>query len=128
MQPRKRTLFWIEDKTKRRALIGVILVPEPKREYADRAWNRITDLRNKLLNFERDGYSGGTIACVILQVWEEDEEVVLIPLKELTRVKEFRDKGSFHVKKDAGEFFLVTPRWDDNIKLRNGLEDIFTLL
>ena len=123
--PGKRTFFGIEDKTKGKAILGVIVVPDPKREQSDSAWNRIeAQLRDKLSSLE----SGSMITCLFLQVWEEDKRVVLIPLNELKRLKGFRDTGDFHVKRDGGEFFLVTPRWDDPIKLKTGVEQLFTLL
>ena len=64
----------------------------------------------------------------MLQVWEDESASVLIPLKEHFKLKVFKDKGNFTVKKDGRDFVLVTPRWDFPIKLKNGIEDVFTLL
>ena len=125
VRPRKRTFFGIEDKTKGRAILGVILVPTPKREHSDQAWNRIEPpLRDKLLSFE----TGSMITCLFLQVWEAERRVVLIPLNELKKLKGFRDTGDFNIKKrDGREFFLVTPRWEDNIKLKDSLDGLSIL-
>ena len=125
VRPGKRTFFGIEDKTKGKSILGVIVVPDPKREYSDRAWNRIeAPLRHKLLSFE----IGLMISCLFLQIWEEDKRVVLIPLNELKKLKGFRDTGNFNVKRDGREFFLVTPRWEDNIKLKDSLDGLFDLI
>jgi len=129
VRPGKRTFFCIEDKERKRAILVLILVPDPKRIHSETAWNRIEEpLRVKLSNFERNGYEGGTIKCVLAQVWETEKRIILLPLKELSCLKKFRDTGDFHVKKDGGVFVLQTPRWEDNVKLRDGLEDLLRLL
>jgi hypothetical protein len=51
----------------------------------------------------------------------------LIPLNEAKKIKGFRESGDFHVKKEAGQFFLVTPRWDDNIRLKDNLDHLLHL-
>lgn len=129
VQPGKRTFFSIEDKKGKRAIIGMILVPNPKRMHSDKAWNRIEEpLRDKLSNFERNGLAGETIKCILVQIWETQRRIVLVPLKELNRVREFRDSGDFHIKEESGEFFLQTPRWDENIRLKDRLDDLFNYL
>jgi hypothetical protein len=129
VQPGRRTFCEVEDARAHRAVLGMLLVPNPTREFSDQAWNRIEEpLREKLLNFERNGQGELSITCTILQVWETDERVVLIPLKDLNRLKRFRATGDFKVKRASGEFVLETPRWDDNIRLHDRLVDIFALL
>lgn len=124
VQPRRRTFFGIEDKGKNRAILGMVLVPDPAREYSDLAWNRIEEpLRNKLSSFEKNGYEGTVFVCVLMQVWEADKRTILVPLKELERVKRYRDTGDFRIKRDGGQFFLETPKWEDNIKLKDRLEE-----
>jgi hypothetical protein len=128
-QPRRRTFFGIDDKKSKRAILGMILVPDPKREYSDQAWNRFEPLlREKLARLEKTGHDGSAITCVLVQVWESDKRTIVIPLKELDRVKRFRDTGGFRVKKDSGEFVLETPRWEDNIRLKSRLEGLFTFI
>ena len=129
VRPRRRTFFGIDDKKNKRAILGMVLVPEPTREYVDQAWNRFErPLREKLSKLEKAGHEGSAISCVLVQVWESDKRTILIPLKELDRIKGFRDTGDFKVKKDSGEFLLETPRWDDNIRLKNRLEELFTFI
>jgi hypothetical protein len=129
VQPRKRTFFGIDDKKNKRAILGMILVPEPNRAYSDQAWNRIEPpLREKLSRLEKAGHDGSAITCVLVQVWESDKRTIVIPLKELDRIKRFRDTGDFRVKKDGGEFLLETPRWEDNIRLKNRLEELVTFI
>lgn len=110
------------------AILAVVLVPKPEREHSYTAWNRLeAPLREKLLGFERNGYSEGAISCQIVQVWETDKRVILVPLKLLDSLKGFRDKGNFTIKKDSEGYTLVTPRWEENIKLKDRLEDLFKL-
>jgi hypothetical protein len=129
VRPRRRTFFGIDDKKNKRTILGMVLVPEPKREYSDQAWNRVEPpLREKLSKFENTGYEGSAISCVLVQVWESDKRTIVIPLKELDRIKRFRETGDFRVKKDSGEFVLETPRWEDNVRLKNRLEELFTFI
>lgn len=107
----------------------MVFVPDPSREHSDQAWNRIEPpLREKLLRLEKVGHEGSVISCVLLQVWESDKWTIIIPLKELLRLKTFRDTGDFRMKKDSGDFVLKTPRWEDNIRLKNRWEELFTLI
>ena len=129
VQPRRRTFFGIDDKKNKRAILGMVLVPEPAREHSNLAWNRFEPtLREKLAKLEKNGHEGSAISCVLVQIWESDKRAIVIPLKELNRIKIFRDKGDFRVKKDSGEFVLETPRWEDNIRLKNRLEELFTFI
>ncbi len=129
VRPRRRTFFGIDDKKNKRAIVGMVLVPEPTREHSNLAWNRFeSPLREKLARFQRNGHEGSAISCVLVQIWESDKRAIVIPLKELEGVKSFRDTGDFRVKKDSGEYVLETPRWDDNIRLKNRLEEIFTFI
>ena len=128
-QPRRRTFFGIDDKKNKRAILGMALVPEPTRKHSDLAWNRFEPpLREKLSKLQKTGHEGSAIACVLVQIWESDKRTIVIPLKELDRIKRFRDTGDFRVKKDSGEFVLETPRWEDNIRLKNRLEELFTFI
>ncbi len=73
----------------------------------------------------RERRSGGSI---ILSGLEKEHSLgVLIPLNEAKKIKGFRESGDFHVKKEAGQFFLVTPRWDDNIRLKDNLDHLLHL-
>jgi hypothetical protein len=129
VRPGRRIFFGVEEKTKNHAILGIIVVPDPKREYSDLAWNRIEKpLKEKLLNFETNGHKGEKLSCVFLQVWEANKRCILIPYKQLTRVKRFGDTGDFRVKRDGAEFFLETPRGEDNIKLSSHLDDLFRLV
>jgi len=129
VQPRKRIFFGIADKGNKRAILGMVFVPDPKREYSDQAWNRFEPpLRERLSRLEKMGHDGSAITCVLVQVWESAKRTIVIPLKELDRVKRFRDTGDFRVKKDSGEFVLETQRWEDIIRLKNRLEELFTFI
>jgi len=129
VRPRKRTFFGVDDKKNNRAILGVVLVPEPAREYSNLAWNRFEPpLREKLAKFEKNGHEGSVISCVLVQILEAEKRTIVIPLKDLDRVKRFRDTGDFRVKKDSGEFVLETQRWEDNIRLKNRLEELFTFI
>lgn len=129
VRPRRRTFFGIDDRKSKRAILGMVLVPEPTREYSNLAWNRFEPpLREKLAKLEKNGHEGSAIACVLVQIWESDKRTIVIPLKELDRIKRFRDTGDFRVKKDSGEFVLETPRWEENIRLKNRVEELFTFI
>ncbi|WHZ23158.1 MAG: hypothetical protein OJF47_002270 [Nitrospira sp.] len=129
VRPRKRTFFGIEDKKNKRAIVGMLLVPEPTREHSNLAWNRFEPpLREKLAKLEKNGHEGSAISCVLVQIWETEKRAIVIPLKDLDRVKSFRDTGDFRVKKDSGEFVLETPRWEDNIKLKSRLAELFAFI
>ena len=129
MRPRRRTFFGVDDKKNKRAILGMVLVPEPTREYSNLAWNRFELLlREKLAKLVKNGHEGSAISCVLVQIWEAEKRAVVIPLKDLNRVKSFRDTGDFRVKKDSGEFVLETPKWEDNIRLKNRLEELLTFI
>ncbi|MER3425243.1 MAG: hypothetical protein C4293_20470 [Nitrospiraceae bacterium] len=107
----------------------MILVPNPERKHSDRAWNRIEDsLKERLSRLERNGHSGTKVSCIFLQAWEEEKLTILIPFRDLLRLKTFRDSGDFTVRREGLQFFLITPTWEENIKLKSRLEDIFSLL
>ncbi len=72
--------------------------------------------------------AGKKVAFLLLQIWEEERVPVLIPLKELFKLKVFKDKGNFTPKKEGREFFLVTPRGDSPILLVTGTEAVSKLL
>jgi len=107
----------------------MIVVPEVGREHSTAAWNRIEPPQKyKLQRLEWNGYGGQRVAFVLLQVWEKERSAVVISLQELFKLKVFKDKGNFTVKKEGREYQLVTPRWDVPLMLRTGIEKVFTLL
>ena len=127
VNPGKRSFFSIEGADS--GVIGLVVVPASGREHSSRAWNRISPPQAyKLQCLEWNGYQGKKVAFTLLQVWEDEFASVLIPLKELFKLKVFKDKGNFTVNKDGREFHLVTPRGDSPIMLRTGIEKVFTLL
>jgi hypothetical protein len=108
----------------------MIVVPEPERDYSDRAWNRFPPpLRRKIEDLERDGYEGKRLSVVIIQVWERERATVLVP-KELQNTKAYRDTGNFSILKNCGEFELQTVKrnGEAEIKLRDRLEELLRLL
>jgi hypothetical protein len=129
VRPRRRTFFGIDDKKNKRAILGMVLDPNPTREYSDQAWNRIgPPLREKLTSLRIRGMKVFTISCVFVQVLDSGKRIIVIPLKELGCSMRFSDTGDFRVKKDGGDFVLETPRLKDNVRLKNRLEELFTFI
>ena len=127
IQPGVRHSFGIEGDLS--MLVGFIIVPDPKREHSEKAWNRFDqNLRERFAKAEQDGYQGKSLSFVIIQIWEGEKCCVLIPCKELNRIRKFRETGDFTVLKDCGEFFLQMPRDEPNIRLTHRLEKIFEFL
>jgi hypothetical protein len=125
--PGKRSFFSLEGTDS--GVVGVISIPALDREHSSKAWNRIEPPQKyKLQRLEWNGYGGKKVVFALLQIWEEERASVLIPLQELFKLKVFKDKGNFTVKKDGRDFCLVTPRGDSPIMLRTGIEKVFTLL
>ena len=111
------------------AIVGMIVVPEPNRKHFNEAWNRFDPpLPSRLSQIERDGHDGKRLAVVTIQVWERERATVLIPIKDLERTKKYRDTGNFKVLKDCGEFRLQTARSESEVKLKDRLEQLVTLL
>ena len=126
-RPGKRSFFSIEGATS--GVVGMVSVPDIEREHSSQAWNRIKPPQTyKLQRLEWNGYEGKKVAFALFQIWEDERASVLIPLRELFKLKVFKDKGNFTVKKEGREFFLVTPRGDSPITLRTGTEAVFSLL
>ena len=125
--PGKRSFFSIEGNDA--GVVGMVSVPALDREHSSKAWNRIEPpQRYNLQRLEWNGYGGKKVAFTLLQIWEDERASVLIPLRELFKLKVFKDKGNFTVKKEGREFFLVTPRGDSPISLATGTEAVFSLL
>lgn len=125
--PGKRSFFSIECTDS--GVVGMVSVPALDREHSSIAWNRIEPPKTyKLQRLEWNGYGGKKVVFALLQIWEDECASALIPLRELFKLKVFKDKGNFTVKKDGREFFLVTPRGDSPITLRTGTESVFSLL
>lgn len=125
--PGKRSFFSIEGPDT--GVVGMVSVPALDREHSSKAWNRIeSPQRYNLQRLEWNGYGGKKVAFTLLQIWEDEQASVLIPLRELFKLKVFKDKGNFTVKRVGREFFLVTPRGDSPIPLVTGNETVFSLL
>jgi len=124
VRPRNRTWFGIEGTTM--MLIGLLFVPEPERKWSDRAWNRIEEpYRSRLEELEQTGWRDKRINFTMLQVWESEGRMVLLPLRDLRKVLLFITKGDFTVRKDGATFVHVTPRGEENISLNTSLSDLF---
>ena len=107
----------------------MISIPARDRAHSGKAWNRIQPPQKyKLQRLEWNGYGGKKGVFALLQIWEEEGASVLIPLQELFKLKVFKGKGNFTVKRDGRDFCLVTPRGDSPIMLWTGIEKVFTLL
>ena len=107
-------------------VLGIIFVPEPERKHSDVAWNRIDErLRSKLRDLESRGWREKRISLTLIQVWENERRIVLLPLKTLQKVSAFTKTGDFRVKQDGAMFFLPTPRGEEPIYLSTSLSDLF---
>lgn len=125
--PGKRSFYSIEGTQS--GVVGMVSVPALDREHSSKAWNRIEPAqRYNLQRLEWNGYEGKKVSFALLQIWEDERVSVLIPLRELFKLKVFKDKGNFTVKKEGREFFLVTPRGDSPIALMTGTIAVFSLL
>jgi hypothetical protein len=129
-QPGRHVFYGVE--TDHSSVLGFVMVPEPGRGHSDRAWNRFNaNTRGwKVLEQLNDrGWEGKRVAVVFVQVWEDEREEVLIPLKILKRLPGFNRTGDFTVKRVAiGQYAIVTPSWDDEVFLQVKLEHLFTFL
>jgi hypothetical protein len=127
VNPGKRTFFSMEGTGS--GVVGMVVVPDIDREHSNRAWNRIEPpQRYKLQQLEWNGYEGKRVAFTLLQVWEDERASVLIPLGDLFKLKVFKGKGNFTVKKEGKRFSLITPRWDSPMELKTGTETVLSLL
>ena len=124
VRPRNRAWYGVESNLA--VVLGVIFVPEPERKHHDVAWNRIDEpLRSKLRDLERHGWRDKRASLTLLQVWENERRIVLIPLNSLQKVSGFTKTGDFRVKQDGAMFYLPTPRGEDPIYLSTSLSDLF---
>ncbi len=127
IQPGVRHSFGIEGDLS--VLVGFIVIPDPKRKYSDKAWNRFDqNLRERIAKAERKGHEDKPLSYIIIQIWEREKRCVLIPFKELDKIPKFRETGNFTVLKDCDEFFLQMSRDESNTRLKDRLEQIFEFL
>ena len=127
VRPRNRTWYGVEGNMA--MVLGVIFVPEPERKHNDVAWNRIDEpLRSKLRDLENHGWRDKRISLTLIQVWDNERRIVLIPLNTLQKVSAFTKMGDFRVKQDGAMYYLPMPRGEDPIYLSTSLSDLFRSL
>jgi len=88
IQPGVRHSFGIEGDLS--MLVGFIIVPDPKREHSEKAWNRFDqNLRERFAKAEQDGYQGKSLSFVIIQIWEGENVVYLFRVRNSIEFENF---------------------------------------
>jgi len=123
----ERTYFAI--RTNLSVLMGFFTTPEIDRIWDDRAWNRIINgINMNLRTLHGTNQEGLPVKCLVVQVWEQENDAIIIPLDTLNQTETFRESGNFNIIKDNQGYYLRTPRGEENIRLEVGIDKILGYL